>query len=427
MKTKLFLIVLVTVALQLHALGGEPRENLVAHEWGTFTSVQGAEGIQLEWNPLVTSELPGFVYDRNKSVAALRGQRVSFASKDAFRTLQRLETPVIYFYADKEQSVDVTVTFPQGIVTEWYPQVRQATSANPAGQPFVGRSVLRWDKVQVLPARQQAGWNDNLPLDKSGSHYYAARETDAAPLRVNNGGKAEVEKFLFYRGVGNFTAPLTVKQSGEADSVNLENTGREELRNLFIYHVRQGQGKFLFVQSLASGESKSVKVNPENDVQPLAALRRDIAGRMRAALVKEGLYDREAAAMVQTWDDSWFAEQGLRVFYTLPRAWTDRILPLTLDPPAREIVRVMVGRAELITPAMEWELMKQVVRFSDGDERVRARAVEDARGLGLGRFMEPTTRRLMAKMPSREFSALSWELLQEASKPATKEKAVALK
>jgi len=79
MKTKLFPVVLVTVALQLHALGGEPRENYVAHEWGTFTSVQGADGIQLEWNPLVTSELPGFVYDRNKS-AALRGDTAALVA-----------------------------------------------------------------------------------------------------------------------------------------------------------------------------------------------------------------------------------------------------------------------------------------------------------------------------------------------------------
>ena len=36
----------------------QPPVNYIAHEWGTFTSVQGADGIQLEWNPLVTSELP---------------------------------------------------------------------------------------------------------------------------------------------------------------------------------------------------------------------------------------------------------------------------------------------------------------------------------------------------------------------------------
>ena len=86
--------------------------------------------------------------------------------------------------------------------------------------------------------------------------------------------------------------------------------------------------------------------------------------------------------MVRTWDDSWFSEPGVRVLYTLPRAWTDRILPLTLEPKPRELARVMVGRAELITPPMEWELLKQVVRFADGDERADQGGNS---GVGVGR------------------------------------------
>ena len=106
----------------------------------------------------------------------------------------------------------------------------------------------------------------------------------------------------------------------------------------------------------------------------------------------------------------------MRVFYTLPRPWTDRILPVTFDPKPADLVRVMVGRAELITPTMEWELLKQVVRFTELDERSRARAVDETRQLGLGRFLEPTTRRLAGKISTREFSLVSWELLQAVSK-----------
>jgi len=87
----------------------------------------------------------------------------------------------------------------------------------------------------------------------------------------------------------------------------------------------------------------------------------------------------------------------------------------------------MVGRAELISPEMEWNLLKQVVRFADADAATRARIIDDTRKLGYGRFMEPTSRRLMPKVPGREFSRLSWELLEAASKPAPKEKVVAAK
>ncbi len=37
--------------------------SFTAHEWGTFTSVQGADGVLLDWRPLETSRLRKFVYD----------------------------------------------------------------------------------------------------------------------------------------------------------------------------------------------------------------------------------------------------------------------------------------------------------------------------------------------------------------------------
>jgi hypothetical protein len=93
MKTKLVFGWLL--AGNLIACAGD----FVAHEWGTFTSVQGADGIQLEWNPLVATDLPKFVYDRNRTTANARGQAFrEYVGKGAFVALQRMETPVIYFY-----------------------------------------------------------------------------------------------------------------------------------------------------------------------------------------------------------------------------------------------------------------------------------------------------------------------------------------
>ena len=56
--------------------------------------------------------------------------------------------------------------------------------------------------------------------------------------------------------------------------------------------------------------------------------------------------------MLETWRDSWF-EEGLRVFYVLPRAQTDAVLPVTIEPRPSELVRVLVGRVEVITPELE--------------------------------------------------------------------------
>jgi hypothetical protein len=88
-------------------------ENLTVHEWGTFTSVAGDQGQAVEWLPLATeSDLPCFV---NQSKAGL---------KDYLFGTVRMETPVIYFYASREMKVNVTVGFPKGWITEWYPQAK---------------------------------------------------------------------------------------------------------------------------------------------------------------------------------------------------------------------------------------------------------------------------------------------------------------
>src|SRR6266496_740837 len=118
MKTTCLSLVLAVAPWSVFA-GNDAIENYLAHEWGTFTSVQGADGVLLPWNPLETTPLPKFVYDWNKPGL---DRRPASAPKSVFVTLQRMETPVIYFYSNHERTVDVTVRFPQGLITEWYPQ-----------------------------------------------------------------------------------------------------------------------------------------------------------------------------------------------------------------------------------------------------------------------------------------------------------------
>jgi len=416
MKTKFVFAVVVLMHARLFA--GDSQD-LVAHEWGTFTSVQGADGIQLEWNPLVTTELPKFVYDCGRPNGNSRAARFAdYSGKGAFVTLQRMETPVIYFYSGREQDVDVSVKFPQGFVTEWFPQVAKYESHQ-----------MRWDRLHLLPREQNAALTKALPVDASGSHYFAARETDSDfILAKNDSGQKQIsehEKFLFYRGVGNFRAPLQVTLAGDEDTVVMKNMGAEPLSHLFILSVRHGKGKYLYVEQLPAGREQSVKLQLQRGQSDLSDVRARLGQEMAAGLVREGLFDREAAAMVKTWNDSWFGEEGLRVLYTLPRPWTDRILPLTISPMPSAVVRVIVGRAELITPTMEWALMKQVAQYSQDSSQAKEQAIAGTRATGLGRFTEPTIRRLVGKMPSREFSQTAWNFLEAVGKPADRKLALA--
>jgi hypothetical protein len=131
-------------------------------------------------------------------------------------------------------------------------------------------------------------------------------------------------------------------------------------------------------------------------------------------LVGQGLYPKEATAMVQTWKDQWFAEEGTRVLYLLPRDWTDRMLPLKISPQPDSIVRVMVGRAELISPSQERELRKQIIAFAAGDASAKRKATQAVSGLRLGRFLNTAVQIATAAQPERVQTA-GLELLMETA------------
>ena len=384
------------VAVSLAISDGKNSDtDFIAHEWGTFTSVQGSDAVQFEWNPFVAPELPKFVYNvaniRDPKTAPVAPGFVHF-SKLMMASRQRMETPVIYFYSKKERTVDVDVQFNGGRITEWYPQLTNPKVQSPRLAPGAAypasRGAMHWSGVQLLPGADESRL---YPHDATGSHYYAARGTDAVPLRVKaQDGTEQHEKFLFYRGVAEFEAPLQVVQQGEhAEGVVLQNRAKQPLSALFLYSVRGDRAALLPIAKMKEGESRQMEFNFEKLARPLAEVRADIATRMRAALVSDGLYEREADAMVKTWDDSWFAESGTRVLYTLPQAWTDGILPLTITPAPKEVRRVFVGRAEMITPAAEWALLREVMHYADGDAAAKAAAVKVVQGLGLGRFTAP--------------------------------------
>jgi hypothetical protein len=332
-----------------------------AHEWGTFTSVQGGDGHLLEWRPLQSSLLPAFVHDSHPRF-----------NKGELVTLQRMETPVIYFHSTRSFKVDVNVRFPQGWITEWYPQA-----------DGLEKGAITWSNLNIMA---DPGRSDLLPQDKSGSHYFAARAVDSQWLRTDSTAKSEAEKFLFYRGAGSFQTPLRASIDA-ANALVVENTGARKLSHLFLINIHDGRGSFTEVDSLPSHSSRSCSASAD---WPLAELQKKIAARMAKALAGEGLFADEARAMVDTWTDSWFTDEGERVLYVLPRAWTDEILPLTLSPAPEKLVRVMVGRAEIITPARVSSLRQILLKAQAGDAAARARSEAELKALG--RFAEPALR-----------------------------------
>ena len=337
------------------------QNNLIVHEWGTFTSIAGKDGVALEWRPLNgPPDLPKFVHTIQKADAGLRN-----APKADLRAVVRMETPVIYFYSNNEMDVSVKVDFPKGKITEWYPQARLV------------KTGINWGRFKVMP-----GESLNLPVEYSASHYFAARETDSAPVQVcsTDGKPAQQEKFLFYRGVGTFDLPLSVKLAG--NKILLKNLAQNEIARLIIFENRGGKIGYRVVDAF-TGETTSERPALDGNMELLV---RDL----KQTLVAAGLYEKEAEAMIKTWRTSWF-EEGVRVFYVLPRETTDTVLPIDIDPKPARMVRVLVGRAEVITPEMEKSLQRQVSTLSD--PKAGAEAMLAIRKYG--RFSEPILKRIL--------------------------------
>ncbi|HVQ39068.1 MAG TPA: hypothetical protein VMS31_16135, partial [Pyrinomonadaceae bacterium] len=225
------------------------------------------------------------------------------------------------------------------------------------------------------------------PNDFRENHYYPARETDAAAVQVRRESTTEQEKFLFYRGVGNFDLPLSVKLVD--DQVVVKNVGPEPVRKAVVFENRAGKLGYRIVDLPADGSAPETKVNRPELRGDFNALRREL----KALLVSHGLYEKEADAMLETWRSSWF-EEGLRVFYLMPRQTTDSILPITIDPEPEELVRVLVGRTELLTPEMEQTVIAQLKTLDDPSPAVRQTALKEIQRYG--RFTESVLTQILS-------------------------------
>jgi hypothetical protein len=322
---------IIFLAIVLPVLGAGEVSGLTVHEWGTFTSVADRNGASVPWVSLSPpADLPCFVYHLSQQCVKCGLSRV------------RMETPVVYFYSTRPLSASVHVDLPSGLITEWYPQAK--TNGAIGG--------IEWSGVEVRP-----GAAEEFPNFGDRSHYYAARETDAAPLRV--GGQQE--KVLFYRGIGDL--PVPIEPSFRSDGkLQIRDSGAASIPEAILFENQGGKSGFQVIHDLRG----QALLEPTDLAGDLPELRRELAGALTAA----GLYAKEAAAMIETWRDSWF-DEGMRVFYIVRRTLVDAALPIRIDPQPQALERVFVGLVEILSPAMEQSLR---AALASGDTDVLARS-----------------------------------------------------
>lgn len=350
-----------------------PEHPLIVHEWGTFTSFSGSDGVQLDYRPLVNNDLPEFIYS-DSSLNPFTKRRI-FAR-------QRMETPVTYFYSDIERDVRVSVSFPNGRLTEYYPPPlppKQVPSLDGAPQAI---DTLDWGTVHLIPDKSLITQVTNpkvadrlnrhissalVPWMDSYNPYYEARKTDSTLLYVRRENKENeytsaaydfqgdhFEKFLFYRGTGQFELPVRIEALG-SDRLRIRNLGGQEIRSAFLVENTGEAFRSRFVGHLPPESVTEASLRPKTEIAG-TDINADLIPQLTKELVAAGLYEKEAIAMVNTWQSAWFAEPGMRLFFFVPEDITEKVLPLKIEPKPDQTVRVLVARMEFMSPEEELNL-----------------------------------------------------------------------
>lgn len=382
----------VTVAVNAHA-------NLEAHEWGTFTSLVGSNGITQNGMYHEDEQLPRFVHGFGELRAELPPppiqtppgtvrppchSKICFGSDFLRKNVvtQKMETPVIYFYSDREQNVEVNVQFPEGVVTETYPgPIKTFPSKSDISRIAGGNTTF---SVKVLNKKTA-----DLPFVESRNIYAPARLVDS---NIVSSG-SEQEKFIFYRGIGRFQPHVAITSMNGALSLRAPDAFNPQAA--FLVHVdANGSGQMIRVGN-ANGPGGTVisshaiqqlmthgeVLNPSN--APSIVSGEQALGMLADALIQSGLRRDEALAMVHTWENGYLKVPGLRLLYILPRNEVDQVLPLQITPAPNAMVRTFVGRIEILLDTEEKRILGDIINQTDS-YRVDS----------LGRFAEPILRRV---------------------------------
>jgi hypothetical protein len=359
------------MAMPWHTLAGA---DLVVHEWGTITTLHAADGTPVGGlNRIDASEvLPSFVHRYEPESTRFDPKRRLIKTPlvpGRPDVTMRLETPVIYFHPpDKQtyaQAIDVEVLLRGGVINEFYPmaeadvsldleRIQEKRQAGVLARQWTGEvlnnyvlGVLTWRGVKlhdtvVAPLTTDPVW-------------LAPREVQAASVYLPDVG--EGERYLFYRGVAALPALLQTRLSAsqvklavpanlawmDSPSMTLPNVWLAEVRSDGSVAFRE-QGAMTLNKADAGKQLKNLSRFGRSEFSTLNL--KSLRDSLKAELIEQGLYADEAEAMLETWKASYFEKSGLRVFYVVPRAWTDYFLPLKLSVPAR-LNRVIIGRIDL--------------------------------------------------------------------------------
>jgi hypothetical protein len=412
-------IAIGAAALASRSAFAQDEGGLVVHEWGVVSIAYGSSvwgnarsaGAKAAKGGEVAPDLPKFV--------ATWEDHVKEQINDW--RCQPVDKPVVYFYSPKAMDVSVEVAVPTGRPKAWWPEV---TAFQPGfeGRPMRGlekldeddidpklakikpvNGLLRWEKLSLDPGvkefpKADGWWNLARGVDATPFTFVEPKELRYGLRRVSRLGRKEprAEKFLFYDAMLPVDPKIALEWT-KAGDVSVTNHGGGPLGAVIALRVKDGKCASATHGALAKGAS--VTLTPAGGVPALAA-----------ALVKAGLYEKEAASIVEIWKEEFFQVDGVRVLAILPRALYDALLPITIKPEPKELARVLVAHVECLDVELQEKVEAAIAKFSSDSIEEREAAAQTIKRLGA--LAEHQVRRAAEQAKDEEVKSRLLELLK---------------
>jgi len=391
-----WLVALVGAALGI-ALAADPAEtpqkDVVVHEWGVISVHNDVELANADMRA-AWADLPKFVYgnvDQRRSPEQLRVVYV----------------PVIYFHSAKEQKVHVKVDFPGGRPAVWWPANSNIDqySRNLIGkdQPGTYHKHLEWRLV--LQPNAKVPDLRTLPKGHWMEACRAVRATDVCAS--DDFHEQQRERFAYYDGM--IPGPKAAELQVAPDRVTLKNRAKHALLDVTVVDRRHPeQVRVARAASLAAGATIDAL---EFQAYPPERWLASALEQLVKQLSEAGLNEDEAKAMAQVWQREFFETEGLTLFYRLPQAEFDRLLPLTITPRPEKVARVLLVHHPHCEPDLGDRVMALVKQLDSSSFQDRLDAQRRIQALGRAAFVH-LVRARNAK-PSLEVTARLNKLLEE--------------
>jgi len=340
MRSAYLLSLPVLVAILLGCAGESAQENaseepvskgLEIHEWGVFRTAADADMLNADLRA-VWDDLPPFVY----------GQITGRELPKHWEPMLLKDKPIIFFHTPQAVTVDLRIEFTAGMAGVWWPGtlrpgLRDGRLAGdgPVNKPF---NVLEW-RLNLKEPRGVP--NGKVPLQsvKKGHWIETLRAVKAddvyAHVGEDNLGQ-EHEKFVYYDGLG--PAYKWADISVDKETVTVGNCATFPLFDLTVVDTRKSDKPR--VARMARLDARSEKKALDFIAADPKTLSDTGVKNLTAQVKDAGLHEDEANSLAMLWKADFFETEGLTLFYRLPQAEYDRLLPLKVKPRPEKVVRV---------------------------------------------------------------------------------------